>query len=277
MPDGGFPYAGGMYFSSGSSPTDSLGTNVTANASANTKGNWTAVGTTDWSRPFAGLYVWHKQTTAARLFLVDIGYSLDAGSTWVTLIADLMINGEADSFTPIYLPIRIPKGARLGARVQSSTGSAGIRLTFYPQPMAPGWPNGMIVSRTWGQDTSDSGGVQIDPGATVNTKGAYVAFAGFSVVDRVHAIAIALGGQNNALPTAASWLVDVAYDVGGTKNIVMNNLIFAQSGTQGRGGPSFSGFFPCNIPKAATLAVRAQCSINDATDRLIDAALYTLA
>lgn len=275
MPDGGMPQGVPMIKSSGEVLSTSRPTSVTAAATANTKGTWTAIGAVDWERPHVGFYMtWRVETSAD--YLVDIGYSLDSGTTWHIVLNNLLMSGQINAMRTAYFPLYLPRGARIGARAQCSTLSSIVRIVMDPVPMNSALPNGAVVCDTNGANTADSGGTSVDPGATINTKGAWVQFAAFSVIRRVKWLALGLGNQANAAPSAAEWLFDVAYETGGTnRNLLVTNL-YARATTSGNQfSPDFHGWFPVNVPGGSSIYIRSQCSINDATDRLLDAAIYT--
>lgn len=260
--------------SSGEVLSNSRATAVTASATINTKGSWVALGAVDWERPHSGFHMsWRSES--ATDYLLDIGYSLDSGSTWRTVLPNLLVS-SGTVFRNMYFPIYIPRGARFGARCQSRTVSAIMRVVLEPVGMTSTLPHGIHQIDSWGIDTADSGGTSIDPGATIHTKGAWVSFAGFTIVSRAKWLALGIGNQVNSAPAVADWLFDVGYDISGAgaKQMAVQNLHCHATATANQFGPDLIGWFPVNIPGNATLYVRSQCSINDATDRLLDAVVY---
>jgi hypothetical protein len=132
------------------------------------------------------------------------------------------------------------------------------------------------VVTTYGANTAASGGTALDPGGTINTLGAYAQVTA-STTYPMRGLVMAIGNQLNAAPAAARWLINIAVGVGGSEVVVIAN-IQARSGSsasQGGASPIFV-WFPCNIPAGTRLAVNAQCTINDATDRLLAVVIYGL-
>lgn len=273
MPDVA-PKHSGSFFSAGADLANSVPTSIAASATINTKGTWTGFGTT-WSRPFVGFWFFRRPVTANAQILMDIGYTIDAGTTWVTLIPNLAMNHQTSLIRSDYFPFAIPRNAQFGARIQSNVASATCRVMVMPVPGDSYYPGGLQKARDWGAGTSNSLLTAVDPGATINTKGAWVAYAGFTVVNKARAIALAVHDNTNAAPSAFNWLIDVAWGDASNKNILLNNIPRSDSATVGLMGPDFYGWFPCSIPKTAVLYVRAQCSGNDATDRVLGVGLYT--
>jgi hypothetical protein len=57
--------------------------------------------------------------------------------------------------------------------------------------------------------------------------------------------------------------------------VILGNLAYVVDSGIDTPEPQYYGF-PVSIPKGSRVAARAQCSINDATDRLIDITLIGL-
>ena len=105
--------------------TAGTGTLVTANASANTKGSYSAsLGTTaaDW----AGFYLHIGSASASTVrYIVDV--SLDNGST--VHVPNLYLEpGQTVGPTVIWIPLFVASGAVIVARIQASTGAATLRV-----------------------------------------------------------------------------------------------------------------------------------------------------
>jgi hypothetical protein len=96
--------------------------NVTANGSAHTKGNWQQlVASTSADASYILVDCSVAQTNANTATLLDIGTG--ASTSEVALIADVAIGGSAraagQSSFSFGVPIKIPSGTRLSARIQS--------------------------------------------------------------------------------------------------------------------------------------------------------------
>lgn len=125
--DYGLDGATGVLNSYGFSTSTSLGTVVTASASANTKGSWAQL-TASTSTDIAGFFVTcddqNTNSTTAITHLTDIG--IGAGGSEIVVLSNLaFVNsfGMQPSVKGPYF-VNIPSGTRLAARTQcSATGS----------------------------------------------------------------------------------------------------------------------------------------------------------
>jgi hypothetical protein len=68
--------------------------------------------------------------------------------------------------------------------------------------------------------------------------------------------------------------MDVAIGASGSEKIILPNLFMTTHTTSDEIAPSVFGPYSVYIPSGTRLAVRAQCSITDATDRTFDAMIY---
>jgi hypothetical protein len=117
---------------------------------------------------------------------------------------------------------------------------------------------------------ADSGGTPIDPGSTINTKGAWVQLTAAST-RRTKSMVIGVGNQNNVSRAYAFWYIDIG--VTSDKNIIIPSYCARTNVVYGI-HPYVSMPFPVDIPAGSEIHVRASCNINDAADRLFDVTLY---
>ena len=254
---------------------NSRGTNITGDASANTKGSWVELVA---SSAFDVKGIWIDIGFGSLAdFLVDIGVGAE-GSEQV-IISNLYATPGATSGTALRsattycLPISIPVGTRISARSQSTGTGLGIRLTVTLMGLGFASPQPLSRMTTYGAATGDSGGTSIDPGATIQTKGAWVEIIGSST-NKMSALALAIGNQNNAARLSASWLFDISVGAATSEVILIPDLFLASNASGDMVFPITMGTFPVHVPRGTRIAARAQCSINDATDRLFDLILY---
>lgn len=249
----------------------SEGTNVTPNATANTKGSWTEIVA---STPQQADGIW---VIAGFVGIADYLLSIAVGASGSeqTIIDNLYLNGASGGngeTNAYFFPIHIPAGTRIAAQSQASAASMSsvrleiILLTYDFLQTAP-------LSRvtTYGAAPADSGGVSVDPGGTAHTKGAYSEIVA-SAAAPLRRLLVLFGNQANAARTTCKWLVDIAIGAGGSETIVVADLFVHGSGFELLFPQAVS--FPVSIPAGSRLAVRAQCNITDATDRLFDVILY---
>lgn len=252
-----------QYTASSLAGASSYGVNVTANASANTKGTWAEFHP---ALPFEcqGLYLQIPGTNVAAQYSIDIG--IGATSAEQVLIADWAVASVRYSGQSLFWPVHIAKGTRVALRSQCSTGGSALQV------------NGLFMSAGWGHmpgyssvetynfsaATTGSTTGNLDPGGTINTKSAYITIG--TTVRQIRALNIMLDIRNAAASTY-NWRCDVA--VGATPDIIIPDLSLLAEITADELSQRTFGPFPVNIPPGTAIKFRAQCSGADATDRLI--------
>jgi len=120
--------------------------------------------------------------------------------------------------------------------------------------------------------TADSGGTNIDGGATANTKGAYAELVASSARP-YKAFYVMFGNMAQAARVAANFLVDVAIGAAASESVIVSNIQVAGEGQEGI-RPPIVGPYYVPIPSGTRIAARCQCSgTTDTTQRDIDVAL----
>lgn len=246
-------------------------TSLTANASANTKGSYVEIEDSTLFNVSAIMLTFLNSNGGD--YLIDI--AVGAGGSEQVIISNLLWTASlftGDNPSHVLFPIAIPAGTRVSARCQCTTGSRVTTLSvlFIAGSVLAGGKLQRV--ETSGAATGDSGGTSVDPGGTINTKGAYSQLSA-ALVHPIKWIIIAVGNQANTARTTCFWLIDIAIGAGGSEQVVIPNLSFISRTEDDMPRPHAVGL-PVDIPAGVRLAVRAQCSINDATDRLIDVAVY---
>lgn len=253
----------------GADTTNTRGTVITASGSANTKGSWTELSASTSTAATAAMVTIFCANTQAD-YLVDIGTGAAASETAV--IADIQTNRPTISITcrQFFIPISIASGTRVSARCQSSTAAATCRIIIHLFSGTANFLGGTSVV-TYGANTTDSGGTEVDPGGTINTKGSYVEITASTSAD-IEWLTVIAGGRTNGAKQNAEFLLDVATGAGGAESDIISNIYFTESVTINE-IDNVIGMFPVSIASGTRIAVRAQCTINDATDRLFDIVL----
>ena len=241
------------------------------------KGDWTQiVAATSYSAQ--GILVSVQQVNDL-LALLDIG--IGAEGSEVVLIPNLYLDFSVSVVAGVgwcfssYIPIAVPAGSRLSARVQDS-GQGGMDIYVHLQLMSQGFLPSQPFSRcsAYGIVTASSRGTEIDPGATSNTKGDWVQFDA-DVDQDIRAILMEVGAGGTAKSAGKrSWLVDVGIGADGSEVVIVPDLLFGSDNFLDNIAPVSVGPLPCHIPKGSRLAVRCQHSYNTATERLIYVALH---
>lgn len=244
------------------------GTQLTVPASANTKGAWTEL---EDSCPIDadGFYVQVLCGFATLDVLFDI--AIGAGGSEVVILENVLVSSmsAAEYVTNhFYVPLPVKAGTRLAGRYQASS-TTNDQVHVQPQFVAGDWFSSLRCGRatTYGANTADSGGTSVDPGGTINTKGAYSELSA-SVNGMRHAL-ICVGNQANGARSGAGWLVDLAVGGAGSEAVVIPNMQLRQVITIDLFSPAFIER-PMVVKSGQRLSARASCGINDATDRLLD-------
>lgn len=217
----------------------------------------------------AGFYLVFGWPSAANLqFLIDIATGGAGVESVVLANFYFSIGGGArDCAHIVYIPLRIAASSRISARCQCNVAAATIDLRLYTMSALNALP---VYGRatTYGADTGDSGGTQVDPGGTVDTKGAYSPVSA-SLTNAIEYALLCFGNQSNSAETTGDFLIDVATGAEGVESVQQADLPLAVSAGIDAKTPVAWGF-PIAIASSTRLAVRAQCSNNNATDRLFD-------
>jgi hypothetical protein len=259
MPQGGT--TGAMIGASTAASTSIIATG----GSAHTKGSWVElIASTAYNMSGFILQLDFAANSTNRDMLVDIGIG-GSGSEQV-LIENILASFDLGSSHTYDFRLPIRAGTRIAARCQSNAARpVGVQICpkytgFYQMP-------GYGRATTYGANTTDSGGVQIDPGGTINTKGSYSEITA-ATTNRIRGLHACFGTQFNADMTTGSFLVDIAVGAGGSEQNIIENMHVAAS--NGETLDAMGGVLDVNIPAGTRLSARCQSSINDATDRLID-------
>jgi hypothetical protein len=114
--------------SAGYLTASSVGTTLTASASANVKGAYTELIAATAKRSVCMIVHLGIVPTVAIYYLVDI--AIGAAASEVVIVPDLHVWHSNSQTTPITIPIMIPPGTRISARCQASTGSKTIQIAI---------------------------------------------------------------------------------------------------------------------------------------------------
>lgn len=253
----------------------STGTTITASGSTNTKGSWSALGSAT-SFAYEGITVYLAQNSANADYMLDIGIDDGAGNNFV-LIPDIHFSAVNvnEHNLQLNIPVHIPAGALVEARVASTTAGATVACLIVGHSANPGGFPG--YSRAIALFTpASSRGIAVDPGGTANTKGSWAEITASSSAD-VAAI-FGIVGFNNDITRAAAggMLLDVGIGASTVESTVIPNLAFSWNSTWD--GPNDVFFQPiaAAIPSGTRVVARGQCNHNTAGDRTVDLSLYGL-
>lgn len=252
---------GGRTQSAGVDTTASTGTScATDGSTANTKGTWVSLlaSTTFTSR---GFYVQgHVDTAHNGLF--DIGLSFDSGSTWSAILSNIpcAVDNVAShqNRTHMWVPLRVPAGCAVGARMQGSntTATAHVLVTLVERTW--GQHPGYAVATTYGANTGSSRGTALDAGGSANTLPANYVQITSSTSNALRHLGIAFSSVNQAAgSTPTGILLHVA------KGAAASEVDIAAALWGGSGNPPAlpRGWdLPVSLAAGTRLAAKHQCT-----------------
>lgn len=263
----------GFTTSIGQDETDSSDKRL-ATTTANTKGSYVElVASSLFDATGIVLNIGKAHSTQAD-FLVDI--AVGAASSEQIIIENLLICKSSLVWAyadQLYVPISIPAGTRISARMQTTDTIEYLDISAYLQHGGCFADDTFSICHSMGPDTSDTGGVVVDPGTTADTKGSYAQIVASSEFD-CEQIIVAMSGRHNSSNTTHVGLLDIAVGAAASEQVILSNISYVTHGGHDIIRPNLLGPIPFHVPAGTRISARCQSSITDATDRLIDVALY---
>jgi hypothetical protein len=273
---GSWPMIEGQRYASSGSPSASRGTAIAS--STGSKGSWVQLIASVLFDSQALMLNLQTQAAGPKDWLVDIGVG-GAGSE-VVLIPNLLVTAVGSvNYWPLFVPVGVPAGTRLAARAQSLTGgSLNVMATLMAQSFLPSAPLQRVTD--YGTDLAGTGGVEVDPGGTVNTKGAWSELSA-ATTNAMRALFVGIGNQGSVNRLGANFLFDIGVGAAGSEVVLWPDLQ-ARTSTPPVSGvtpshtPMFGPTVPVSVPAGVRLAARAACSINTDTnqERRMDVIAY---
>lgn len=246
--------------------------------SAHTKGSYVQM-EASLSVDIWGFYLhvgYQTSTTGTADYLFDL--ATGAAASEVVQVANVLWTGNNRRISQgqALIPLEIASGTRIATRTQTNSTSTvellGIGLTGLEKDEV----SGATACVTYGENTGTTRGTEIDPGAVANTKGAYVQVTGSTSAD-FNFVMVSWGQLDNAVITTLYMLFDLATGAAASEVVLWANQP-AISGETAVG--QYCGFprstWTPDVASGTRLAMRAQCTITDATDRLVNAVLHCL-
>lgn len=230
----------------------SRGVLVTGSGTAHTKGSYSELVTaTEFDS--CGLLLRISESSATGREFIDI--AVGAAASEIIIAENIAVRGSAS--TPyIYLPVAIPAGTRISARLQGDSGSLTCRLQVVAIAQAgPQVP--FIGSRiqSYGEDLASTDGTfEQLTSYTANTKGGWLQMDA-AVADDIFALCLAqimFTGSNVQL------LVDIGIGAAASEVVILENLPF---GANGNVQTAYSPWLPVYVPKGERLAIRFQSNL----------------
>lgn len=240
---------------------------VVGSGTANTKGSWTEI-VASTSVAADGLVLYIGVTSSATTdtsALLDIG--IGAAGSEVTVVPNLQVgwrNSNAGQGQRIeyVLPVSVPKGSRIAARVQgvqtSKSVVAGVSLVAYSKGIKV--PSALVDV---GSDAATSNGVTVTSGSTT-TKGAWAQIG--SAPQALRALIVSVGGAAGQTTLANGYSsIDVGVGASGAQETIISDL-HLQTQANEHVLQSWPSVLPCRVPSGATLWCR---HAGDAGSRVI--------
>jgi hypothetical protein len=248
--------------------SSSEGTTITSHASANTDGAFVEFfASTEQIAKYIVIYP--SYITDNRHFLVDI--AVGAAGYEVVVIPDLYFSNVSDGrvLTTIGIPTSIPSGSRISARCKCSTGNSTcvMALQLFSAGFLTQGISGVVTAYGAG-----IGGTPVDPGGTINVKGAWTEIS--SSINSTRLLFAAFGGMLHTPRDWAAWRVDIGVGSAGNEVVIIPDIHLLSTSNINEIFPTHSIVFPFCVPAGTRVSVRAQCGNNNADDRKFDVILY---
>lgn len=274
----GYPLGRGQYQKGLGFPQNALrsqpqhsGVQVLADAtagSAHVKGSWVLSGRCPTDFNADGFSINFLGDNIVADFLVDI--ALGDGQENIVVSNLLYTSGVGfNSLQELFFPIAVPANTAMSMRVQSTDGGALFSVGNWT--MHRGEPYRSLHcrrSQTYGANTGDSGGTQVDTSGVNQTYGAWVTIAD-PTIDPIRFLHVCIGGQNNATRADGDHYFDVGYGQPGSEVVLVGTQYFRQVADTDTLYPAHRSYL-VNIPAGQRLAIRQRSGVLDATDRLVD-------
>lgn len=243
------------------------GEQLTSSASVNTDG---AIVQLHAATPFDadGLIIQLGRTSAANSQLVDL--LIGANPNEHPILPDMLYNagvGPRD-YQSVYVPRHVSEGSRLSARNRANIASSVIRIGVVLCRAGLGLPsfgNAIAIGST----PSTSLGTVVDPGATINTKGAWVALT-TSMPLTMRWLLLMLA-REDATMTSQEWRLDIGRGASPNQYVICPDLLITTASSSDDIGPKWWSI-PLYCPEGDSLWVRCQSSLATAAERELRAA-----
>lgn len=266
--------APGLHRTAGAVLASTSATVMTA-GTANVKGAYAQIiASTDVDAHFITIYL--AAGSAAGTYLVDFAVGAAASeriiiNNLISQPSHVVQNGYVYQFS-----IFIPAGTRIAARVQSNVASATMQICCTLGDYAFTGFTTLGVVETYGATTASSQGTVVDPGATANTKGAYVemvATTGYPI----RMLYLAFGHIGTTTTVTRNWFLDIATGAAASERVIIENVMIQDESTGDMCDPTTLGPFPVSIPAGVRIAARCQSEIATATARNLNLCVYGVA
>ena len=263
---------GGAAATAGVVSATTTGTLLTASSTAHVKGAYAEFVA---STPFDADEVWVSVMDNSGPFTRLLDIAVGAAGSESVIIPNILGSYPRANEAGYYhkFACHVPAGSRLAGRIQSSVASSTLRVFLHlvSRGLSPSTPLQRIIA--YGALTASSRGTAVDPGATAHTKGAWVQL-GQLFFGEIRRLALALATNANTAMASARWLLDIGAGAVGSEVVLIPDLPVITSTTADNIVPRAFDDLPVQIKAGERITARMQCSITDATDRVLEVVAY---
>lgn len=204
---------------------------------------------------------------------VLLDFSTVSGTSQI-IISNLYWSPAVNAAITLYLPIKVAANTPFFVRGQQSTATATLTVGVGIVYLHKGWNDVELFDRM--TNYSEIPGVEversIDPGGTPNTWGPWVTITSGTVY-QIESFLIMIGDDDNVTMTDGFYLFEVGVGPVSQEVPIFRGAMIASS-QDDMYHPTVIGPVNLSIPQGTRIAMRGQCSITDATDRIFTAAFY---
>lgn len=247
---------------------------VARTAGANTKSAYVQVTAATGFAYSAVSLILNSSGGGGQCYLVDI--AIGAGGSEQVIIPNILFDSMRQAgnagmcFT---LPVSIPAGTRVAARLQETSGS-GTRTVELCVIGRAGGSNANISTSgsatNYGANTSTSNGILVDQGGVANTYGAWTQITAGTTSN--HSQIIANLGQNQTTNTLGGYYdFQIGIGAGGLEVVIAEFQTLASANISRMLVATYD--INAAIPAGTRLAMRAKCDMVSANDRTATAVI----
>jgi hypothetical protein len=196
--------------------------------------------------------------------MIDI--AIGAAGAEVVIVENLPVEGNlfSGAFTT-FIPIPIPAGSRVAARVQNQAASIALGVSMVLTRNSPLAHLGLTIATTYGVSIATTVGTTLAYSGSTNTKGAWAELSP-STTGRTRLLLVVVGLRGGLNAGTADALVDIGIGAAGSEVTIVGNLATSIRTNVDYWSPQ-AYLLPVDIPPGSRLAARQQMS----SDQLLGA------
>ena len=253
------------------------GVSVAPSATANTKGVWvTVIASVPFNAVGFILTVPYGDTGA---WLLDLSIDGTVSGTILSNFAVAVKSIYQAGFN-YYIPLALPAGTTVSARVQRSTSSTIETLDVLLTPIGAGdsGPGSAGLCQTYGADTTISTGTFVDAYMAPNnvslfaaTKGGYATLGSLTATP-ISQVALLISYEFTS--AAVRFMLDIAVGAAGSETVIFADLPVETNATAKMYGSPYIGPLPCHIPSGQRLSARCAVNQSSSAESLFSLIIY---